>query len=94
MRAIEKACARRSWSTTREPLRYDFDGFTFISRMLRQGSRLRLVMGPVNSMYSQKNYNSGGDVSAESMRDARTVTVKLYHDRAHPSALFVPLGQP
>ena len=62
--------------------------------MVRKGSRLRLVIGPVNSMYSQKNYNSGGDVSAESMRDARAVTVKLYHDRAHPSTLFVPLGQP
>ncbi len=80
--------------TTREPLRYDFDGFTFTSRMLRQGSRLRVTIGPVNSMYSQKNFNSGGDVSSETTRDARTVTVKLYHDRAHPSALFVPLGQP
>jgi putative CocE/NonD family hydrolase len=80
--------------TTREPLRYDFDGFTFTSRMLRQGSRLRVTIGPVNSMYSQRNFNSGGDVSSETMRDARAVTVKLYHDRAHPSALFVPLGQP
>lgn len=80
--------------TTREPLRYDFAGFTFTSRMLRQGSRLRLAIGPVNSIYSQKNFNSGGDVSAETMRDARAVTVKLYHDRAHQSALFVPLGQP
>lgn len=80
--------------TTREPLRYDFDAFTFVSRMLRQGSRLRLVIGPANSTYIQKNYNSGGDVSSETMRDARAVTVKLYHDRAHPSALFVPLGQP
>ena len=62
--------------------------------MLRQGSRLRLVIGPVSSMYSQKNFNSGGDVSAETMKDARTVTVKLYHDAAHPSALYVPLGQP
>lgn len=80
--------------TTREPLKYDFDGFTFTSRMVRKGSRLRLVVAPVNSMYSQKNYNSGGDVSSETMRDARPVTVKLYHDRAHPSTLFVPLGQP
>ncbi len=79
---------------TREPLKYDFDGFTFTSRMVRKGSRLRLVIGPVDSTYSQKNYNSGGDVSAESMSDARAVTVRLYHDRAHPSTLFVPLGQP
>jgi uncharacterized protein len=28
------------------------------------------------------------------MRDARAVTVQLYHDRMHPSTLFVPLGQP
>jgi predicted acyl esterase len=80
--------------TTREPQRYDFNGFTFVSRMLRQGSRLRLVIGPVNSMYSQKNFNSGGDVSSESKSDARTVTVKLYHDGAHQSALYVPLAQP
>jgi putative CocE/NonD family hydrolase len=80
--------------TTREPLEYTFDGFTFTSRMVRKGSRLRLVVGPVNSIHSQKNYNSGGDVSSESMRDARPVSVRLYHDRARPSTLFVPIGQP
>jgi putative CocE/NonD family hydrolase len=79
---------------TREPLKYEFDGFTFTSRLVRKGSRLRLVIGPVNSIYSQKNYNSGGDVSSETLRDARPVTVKLFHDRAHPSTLFVPIGQP
>ncbi len=80
--------------STRQPLRYDFNGFTFISRRIDRGSRLRLVIAPVNSIYSQKNYNTGGDVSAESMNDARAVTVTLYHDRAHPSTLFVPIGQP
>jgi hypothetical protein len=80
--------------TTREPLKYDFDGFMFTSRLVRKGSRLRLTIGPVHSIYSQKNYNSGGDVSSETMRDARPVTVKLYHDRARPSTLFVPIGQP
>jgi len=79
--------------TTRKPLQYDFDHFTFTSRQIKKGSRLRLVIAPINSIYSQKNYNSGGDVSAESMKDARTVTVTLYHDRAHPSTLFVPMGQ-
>jgi hypothetical protein len=33
-------------------------------------------------------------VAEQSMSDARTVTVTLFHDRAHPSALYVPLGQP
>jgi putative CocE/NonD family hydrolase len=77
---------------TVEPLRYDFERFTFVSRRLKKGSRLRLVIGPVHSIHTQKNYNSGGIVSEESADDARSVTVKLYHDESHPSALYVPLG--
>jgi hypothetical protein len=48
----------------------------------------------MNSIYTQKNYNSGGVVSDETMKDARPVTVKLLHDKAHPSALYLPIGQP
>jgi putative CocE/NonD family hydrolase len=77
---------------SREPLRYEFERFTFISRQVATGSRLRLVIGPINSIYSQKNYNSGGVVSEESMKDARRVDVTLFHDRAHPSVLYVPFG--
>jgi len=80
--------------TTRSPLRYDFTGFTFVSREIAKGSRLRLRLAPINSIYSQKNYNSGGSVSHEQKTDARAVTVRLFHDREHPSALYVPLGQP
>jgi putative CocE/NonD family hydrolase len=79
--------------TTKEPLRYDFERFTFISRQIKRGSRLRLVFGPINSIYSQKNYNTGGIVSDESMRVARPVTVTLFHDQSYPSALYVPFGQ-
>ncbi len=75
-----------------EVLRYDFDRFTFISRQVKKGSRLRLVFGPINSIYAQKNYNSGGVVAEESRTDARKVTVRLYHDAHHPSALYVPIG--
>ena len=80
--------------TTRDPLRYDFTHFTFVSRMAKQGSRLRLVIAPVNSMYAEKNYNTGGVVASESVKAARTVTVKLMHDAQHPSILYVPIGQP
>ncbi len=52
------------------------------------------MIGPINSIFIEKNYNAGGEVAAESMKDARTVTVTLYHDRKYPSALFVPLGRP
>jgi putative CocE/NonD family hydrolase len=79
---------------TREPLRYDFEHFAFVSQLIRKGSRLRLTIGPLDSIMAQKNYNSGGRVAKESMQDARPVTVTLYHDGAHPTALYVPIGQP
>ncbi|MEO6689584.1 MAG: CocE/NonD family hydrolase [Dokdonella sp.] len=72
--------------------RYDFDHFTFVARRIAKGSRLRLAIGPMNSMYAEKNYNSGGIVSEESAKDARKVTVSLYHDSAHPSALSLPIA--
>lgn len=72
--------------------RYDFDHFTFVARRIGKGSRLRLAIGPMNSMYVEKNYNTGGTVAEESGKDARKVTVTLYHDAAHPSALSMPIA--
>ena len=58
--------------------------------------RLRLVIAPVGRLidanFWQKNYNSGGVVSAETARESRRVTVRLFHDDTHPSALHVPIG--
>jgi putative CocE/NonD family hydrolase len=81
---------------TPEPLLYEFGSFTFVSRLIERGHRLRLVIAPVgriDMVFVQKNYNGGGVVADESAADARAVTVKLFHDKAHPSALYVPLGQ-
>ncbi|MGH8080156.1 MAG: CocE/NonD family hydrolase C-terminal non-catalytic domain-containing protein, partial [Lysobacter sp.] len=72
--------------------RYDFQRFNFTARRLAKGSRLRLVIAPLNSMLMQKNYNSGGTVAQESGKDARKVTVTLYHDAEHPSALYLPIA--
>ena len=52
-----------------------------------------MVISPMDSIYSQRNYQSGKDVSAETAQDAHTVTVTLYHDKAHPSALYIPIAQ-
>jgi predicted acyl esterase len=71
--------------------RYGFSGFTFISRRIAKGSKLRLVISCPNSINLQKNYNSGGDVSKETVKDARTAHVKLYHDAEHASFLEIPI---
>jgi hypothetical protein len=72
---------------------YAFDGFTFFSRRIAKGSRLRLVITCPNTIYLEKNYNSGGVVAAETAKDARTAHVTLYHDADHPSYLEIPLGR-
>jgi len=78
------------------PLLYEFTRFTFVSRRVRRGHRLRLVIAPVGRLidahFWQKNYNGGGVVSAETAGESRLVTVRLFHDDACPSALFVPIG--
>ena len=56
-----------------------------------KGSRLRLVLKASNSIYTQKNYNSGGVVAEESGQDARVAHVTLYHDTEHPSVLELPI---
>jgi uncharacterized protein len=71
--------------------RYDFDGFTWFSRRVSKGSRLRLVLSCINSTFVEKNYNAGGDVESESGKDARVAHVTVYHDADHPSALEIPV---
>ncbi|HXN64214.1 MAG TPA: CocE/NonD family hydrolase [Candidatus Acidoferrales bacterium] len=71
--------------------RYDFDGFTWFSRRIAKGSRLRIVVEALNSPDSEKNYNSGGAVENETVQDARTAHITLYHDAQHPSVLEVPI---
>jgi putative CocE/NonD family hydrolase len=74
--------------------RYEFTTFTYFSRRVAKGSRLRLVFSSPNTIQLQKNYNSGGVVAEESARDARTAHVTLYHDVEHPSYLELPVARP
>jgi hypothetical protein len=50
-----------------------------------------LVLNSPNSIYQEKNYNSGGVVAEESGKDARTAHITVYHDNDHPSSLELPL---
>jgi putative CocE/NonD family hydrolase len=68
-----------------------FDGFTFFSRRISKGSRLRLILSCPNTIFLEKNYNSGGVVAGESGKDARTAHITLYHDQDHPSCVELPV---
>ena len=80
--------------TPGEITRYEFSQFWFFSRQIAKGSRLRLVFWSPNSIYFEKNYNSGGVVAEESGKDARTAHIALYHDSGHPSYIEIPVVKP
>jgi uncharacterized protein len=71
--------------------RYEFSSFTFFSRRIAKGSRLRLTLTSPNSIQIEKNYNGGGVVAAESGKDARTAHISFYHDAQHQSFLEIPI---
>ena len=71
--------------------KYVFDNFLFFSRRVAKGSRLRLLVHCINSIATEKNYNSGGVVADETAKDARTAHVTLWHDAGHPSVLELPI---
>jgi uncharacterized protein len=74
-----------------EIVKCDFDPGLFVARRLMKGSRLRLVVYSPNSIFWQKNYNSGGVVADETAKDARTAHIKVYHDAQHASTIELPL---
>jgi uncharacterized protein len=71
--------------------RYEFNSFHFISRKIKKGSRIRMIFYSPHSIFWQKNYNSGKDVSAETAKDARPAHVELHQDPAHESYLLLPM---
>jgi len=73
--------------------RYEFSGFTWFSRRIAKGSRIRLVLDSPNSRNLEKNYNSGGVVADETAKDARTAHISVYHDAEHSSFLELPVTE-
>jgi len=70
---------------------YVLDNFTFFSRRIAKGSRLRLFVHCPNTPSIEKNYNSGGVVALETAKDAKTAHVTLVHDAEHQSTLELPV---
>jgi uncharacterized protein len=56
---------------------YIFDQFAWFSRKIGAGSRLRLVVTGINNRRQEKNFNAGGVVAEESMKDARISHIRV-----------------
>jgi uncharacterized protein len=97
MRArYRKSLRQPKWIETATPLRYEFKAFTFISRLIKSGHRIRLTIAPIgrviDAIFSERNFNSGNAVADESVEGARAVTARLHHAAMRPSCLTIPVG--
>jgi putative CocE/NonD family hydrolase len=72
---------------------YVFTRLPFVSRRLEKYSRFRLVVSCPNSPYTEKNYNSGGDVALETAADARPASVTVHHAAPNASYIVLPFGE-
>lgn len=70
---------------------YRIPMFALFSRQLAKGSRLRLVFSNLNTVEYQRNLNTGGPISQETIKEAKVVRVTLHHDRTYPSHLVAPV---
>jgi len=71
---------------------YAFDGFYYMVHRISKGSRLRVIVTPVDDPGAERNYNSGGRLAYEKASDARVSHVSVHLDAAHPSWLELPLA--
>jgi len=70
---------------------FNFKNFAFVSRSIAKGRSIRIVITSPNNVMIQKNYCSGGVISKETAKDAKTAIVKIYSDKKHPSFLTIPI---
>ncbi|MGD1839971.1 MAG: CocE/NonD family hydrolase [Thermonemataceae bacterium] len=59
---------------------------------VKRGSRFILSINAVNSVYLQKNYNAGKDVSLETKADAKKAEITIHHSPENPSYIKIPIG--
>jgi hypothetical protein len=71
--------------------KYNFTSSFFLVRKLQKGSRIRFIFRALNNPLWQKNFNSGGKVEEETAEVAKIATIKLYHDKEHPSFIEIPI---
>jgi putative CocE/NonD family hydrolase len=66
--------------------------FNWVAWRIPAGTRIRLVVMPLNSPYYQKNYNTGGRIGYENPKNARVAHIRLFHDERRASVLLLPLA--
>ncbi len=73
-------------------VKYTLEGRNMFSRVIKKGSRIRLVFSFIDSPNTQKNYNYWEDSSSQSSKYSKKVQLKLYHSAKYPSRVILPIS--
>ncbi|MCH2033436.1 MAG: CocE/NonD family hydrolase [Tenacibaculum sp.] len=71
--------------------KYVFEGENLFSRVIKKGSRIRLVFSSIDKPNVQRNFNSKEDPSIQKMENAKIATIKLFHNKKYPSRIVLPI---
>lgn len=71
--------------------KYLFEGENMFSRVVKKGSRLRLIFSTIDNPNVQKNYNYKEDPASQIAEKAKTAIIKLFHNKKYPSKIIVPV---
>ncbi|HEY1349314.1 MAG TPA: CocE/NonD family hydrolase [Ktedonobacteraceae bacterium] len=66
-------------------------GLGATANVFKAGHRIRLEVSSSNFPRFERNTNTGGDIVSERTEDVRSAINRVYHDRAHPSYLLLPV---
>jgi len=72
---------------------YVFDGFYLTDRVLPAGTRIRLVLSPLDTPDWERNDNTGGPLGIRSVAAGRVATIRVHLDAQHPSYLELPIAK-
>ena len=65
--------------------------YYFFARTLSKGSRLRLLIKPLNTPEYEKNYCGGGQTSKETGANSKEAIIKIHHNLQYPSSIVLPV---
>lgn len=71
---------------------YEFGKMGFVARTIAPGRRLRLVVDTPNSIYEQRNFNSGKEVVRETIADARATRVTMFEGGKEGARIELPIA--
>jgi uncharacterized protein len=72
---------------------YVFDGFYITDWVLPAGTRIRLVLSPLDTPDWERNDDTGGPLGVQSVMAGRVATITVHLDAQHPSYLELPVAK-